>query len=473
MPEEPLRIAQFDHVSDGGDLVFVFDHRHFAVRVDDALERGILEAKQIRAEEEGFPSPQSASALPISRIQSYIRAGADPEAVARQFNIAQALVRRFSAPVETEKKYAIDQFLTVAVPPNSKAKSYGDLIDMTLRNARIAMSSITWSATRRGHEPWRIRAQFQSAGRIVTADWNWNIRDNTVSPINRQARRLIGVPDNDEANATSSLEQVLDGRGPLPFAWMENNDEDASQNLPRQNADRSVNSQSVATSKDSRESSASLSDSDTRTDAARDASSERAGNRPSIDFLSHHPQIADVSSRLAYVEGKEAQDGDDVSAASSPHQNTPSDEHEPDDHEPDEHERRHGNKYSSWMYKTAHGRAHATAPHVTRDEPSVQTAAQQHTDTHTDTSDKHVKSDKLTNSENPLRSNAVAQESHGAGESARRQPPQSPAQTSQQAARNTDKTAAASKDSTKNQDSSKKRSGRSAVPSWDEILFGD
>ncbi|MFT8355822.1 MAG: septation protein SepH [Bifidobacterium aquikefiri] len=493
MPEEPLRIAQFDHVSDGGDLVFVFDHRHFAVRVDDTLERGILEAKQIRAEEEGFPSPQSSSALPISRIQSYIRAGADPESVARQFNIAQALVRRFSTPVETEKKYAIDQFLTVAVPPNSKAKSYGELIEMTLRNARITMSSITWSATRRGHEPWRIRAQFQSSGRIITADWNWNIRDNTVSPLNRQAKRLIGVPNNQPSHGTSSLEQVLDGRGPLPFAWMENEDETASENLPLQKADLAVTSQATPISHDSHRNGESLADTKTRREAERDelsvhnafdsdgnsysgntsADGESAtfngvyhNDEPDIDFSPRDAEIADVSSSMAYIEGEE-NSGNDGSGATSQHPGTRSDEQrsdeqQSDEQQSDEHERRHVNKYSSWMYKTTHGKANAASQHShsgqqRNDQQPVRTADQQG-----EGADR-----------NTPRSSTIAREPHAAEEDARSQSPQSSTQASHQRTWNTGKATGASKESGQNQDSSKKKSGRSAVPSWDEILFGD
>lgn len=82
MADEPLREARFDHVNEHGDLVFEALNRHFTVRVTDSLERGIMEAKQVRAELEGTPQPQAASALPISQIQSMIRAGITPVRIA-------------------------------------------------------------------------------------------------------------------------------------------------------------------------------------------------------------------------------------------------------------------------------------------------------------------------------------------------------------------------------------------------------
>ena len=44
MPENSLEEARFDHVSDTGELVFVSGARKFSVKVDEALERAILEA---------------------------------------------------------------------------------------------------------------------------------------------------------------------------------------------------------------------------------------------------------------------------------------------------------------------------------------------------------------------------------------------------------------------------------------------
>ena len=101
MPDQPLVQARFDHVDAEGRLVFVAGEEQFAVHVDDTLEHAILEAKQITAEI--APRPAPSQTLPISQIQSLIRAGADPARVAERYGVSAALVRRFSASVETEK----------------------------------------------------------------------------------------------------------------------------------------------------------------------------------------------------------------------------------------------------------------------------------------------------------------------------------------------------------------------------------
>lgn len=216
MADEPLREARFDHVNEHGDLVFEALNRHFTVRVTDSLERGIMEAKQVRAELEGTPQPQAASALPISQIQSMIRAGITPVRIAAQFGVAEPLVRRFAAPVETEKKYAIDQFLSMSANKAVRgSKSNADVIAESLQTSRIDMDSLIWQATRRGHEPWRIQATFESANRTLKADWSWNMRDNSVVSLNSIAKRLLG----ETAAPVPGLANEPAGRDGARFNW--------------------------------------------------------------------------------------------------------------------------------------------------------------------------------------------------------------------------------------------------------------
>ena len=192
MPDDRLEKARFVRVSKTGDLVFSLGGREMAVSVDDTLERAILEAKQVRSEMRQAPQPHQQSTLPISQIQSLIRAGADPARVAEKYHLSEMLVRRFSMAVETEKQYAIEQFLAVAAPKDSRVRTISELVERTLASAGIGMESVTWKSTRRGLEPWRIVAIFTSAGREIHAEWTWNMHDNSVMSLNNAARKLPG-----------------------------------------------------------------------------------------------------------------------------------------------------------------------------------------------------------------------------------------------------------------------------------------
>ena len=214
MPKDRLEKARFERVSETGALVFSLGGRQFAVSLDDTLERAILEAKQVRSEQQQLEQPHEQSTLPISQIQSLIRAGADPSRVAERYGLSTTLVRRFSAAVETEKQYAIEQFLTVPAPKDSKVRTINELVERTLAAASIGMESVTWKSTRRGLEPWHIVAIFTSAGREIHAEWTWNMHDNSVVCLNNAARKLLGEQNPRTENAggaKASPEPALPG----------------------------------------------------------------------------------------------------------------------------------------------------------------------------------------------------------------------------------------------------------------------
>ncbi|MCO6558375.1 MAG: DUF3071 domain-containing protein [Bifidobacterium sp.] len=213
MPISSVADAQFDHVDEDGELVFVSKGLKFRIPVDDTLEHAILEARQILSETDEASNPGMAQTLPISSIQALIRAGAQPEKVAKKYGLSQALVRRFSAAVETEKQYAIEQFLAVSAPKGSKVHSVEDLIARTLAAARIGMESVKWGATRRGREPWLITATFSTQRNRIRAEWTWNMHDNTVECQNTAAQILLGERDTaGQSNQSEDGAQNLSGQ---------------------------------------------------------------------------------------------------------------------------------------------------------------------------------------------------------------------------------------------------------------------
>lgn len=310
MPAESYPIAQFDHVTGEGALVFSTDHGYFTVELNDALERAILEAKQIRAEQHDDKPVHQQSTLPISQIQALIRAGADPDQVARKYALNGALVRRFAAPVESEKNYAIEQFLRVRAPKESRVRTLAELIERTLVAARIPRESVQWKATRRGLEPWRIIASFQSAGHPIHAEWSWNMHDNTVVCINNAARKLIGEADTTPAvgigDQDAALNEALPNAANLPgdsarsariemtvSAWNE-------QSQPTQSEQRSASTEAAQQASDIKESAPTAPQEPVRQPDAEEATSTD-DHAPSFDT----PDVIDV--HVEAVQTKQAQ----------------------------------------------------------------------------------------------------------------------------------------------------------------------
>ncbi len=211
MPENPPKEASFDHVDADGNLIFICENTPLRIQVDDTLERAIADSHKITSKnsdehnsaDAGTNSMQSNATLPISQIQALIRAGVTPSHVAQRYNVSETQVRRFSAGVETEKQYAIEQFLLVPAPKQSNMRTIADLIERTLAKAHIGMETVQWKATRRGLEPWRISATFKTATRTIKAEWTWNMHDNSVTCANPSSRLLLG----EDVNAADTSKQ--------------------------------------------------------------------------------------------------------------------------------------------------------------------------------------------------------------------------------------------------------------------------
>ena len=125
-------------------------------------------------------------------------------------------MRRFSSAVEVEKQYAIEQFLTVPAPKESRGRTTADVVERALALSGIGMESVTWKATRRGLEPWKITATFDAAGRTARAEWSWNMHDNAVACLNSTAKKLLGTAtgargDGTEGTPSEMLPATLPG----------------------------------------------------------------------------------------------------------------------------------------------------------------------------------------------------------------------------------------------------------------------
>lgn len=196
MTEDSLQRATFIRTDEDGLLEFrVDDGRLISVEVTDELERGIIESKQILAELRGTPSPHSEKALPISTIQTLLRAGEDPQAVAEEYHLSEPLVRRFARPVDIEKHYQIDQFRHAHMPGSSMPhETVESALQAQLLQSGVRFTDVTWDATRHGHEPWRIKASFPQSGRTYTAEWAFDTPRGTITCLDQVSKRLFSAP---------------------------------------------------------------------------------------------------------------------------------------------------------------------------------------------------------------------------------------------------------------------------------------
>jgi len=409
--------AQFDHVTPDGDLVFTADGMPFLVRVDDTFERAVLEAKQIRSEKRITTAVHQQRTLPISQIQSLIRAGADPEHIARQYELSEVIVRRFATSIEAEKKYAIEQFLRVRAPKESKVRTLSELIDRTLAAARVRPESVQWKATRRGLEPWRVSATFISAGHRIHAEWSWNMHDNTVVCINNAASKLIGEMGSatgasfDDAGTQTALDEALPSSVDLPG--------DSARSARIEQTMRAWNgpgNEASSNETETRTAANTAPTSDAHADATMNAMPENAGTTPAEE--ASQSESAPAAGEYPAQKRTEASSQSDAPHSDDAHEPASSQEHKPD--EPSQQRKR---VPISALYPKQKAPAQFTPKNTGAQRPAIKPDAVQ-----------------------------SQPEQHGDDDTPTQQQPQVHRNTSEQ--------------------HSPHRSNRASMPSWDEIMFG-
>lgn len=247
-----MKQAVFDHVDDEGNLILTVDGDDVILAITDALEQGILSAKQIKSEAHDANTPPEPATIPISSIQTLVREGHAIAEIAEKYSIAQALVRRFAQPVETEKRYAIAQFLAVNTQTGAATRKLENVITHNLEEAGIDPKAVTWEATKQGRSPWKIVARFMRRDQEYKGTWMWNLRDNSVVSIDPVAKRLLGenasagtlLFGEEPANTSSrSIQAALNGRGPIPPAWLNDDHDDTAQPATSVSSDSSESSE--------------------------------------------------------------------------------------------------------------------------------------------------------------------------------------------------------------------------------------
>ncbi|BDR54786.1 hypothetical protein KIMH_08970 [Bombiscardovia apis] len=493
MPLEEIAKARFDHVSDQGDLVFACGLTLFAVSLDNTLDHAILEARQILEEEHGTPIPQASSALPISAIQAAVRAGESTEQVAKEFAVNEAIVRRFATPIETEKKYAIEQFLSMSAPKRGSGYSNEEAINRALEAVDVSMSAITWSATRRNHSPWKIRASFQASGHAVQADWTWNMKENTITCLNTPARELLegsisfitSVEEPQEVAVQESSAQYDELSSEEQLVEHDFVEEQASE---ISNEHPTTTAPTVEISTLPAAPSVEIQGTNDQVPGLTPAAVHQDLDAPAIAPVVVEPQPQDGQTSSSKQDAEdypvpppslvqtpvEAAEPDNASQTSEPTQAQDTPEHEEpeaDSHAP--------NPLTAWMYGSKRSKSQTNkTPGKTAQPESKPTRTSTSSPKTSPAQQPKVNSPAPATEPSKVPSTPLKQARQAASTSSATVPAD---QQPQQQARSNEPSTPADEPSIDNKDTKQpkeqggphKRAGRSAVPSWDEILFGE
>ena len=182
---------------DGKRLLLVDESgQEHTLAVDARLRRAFAGAPDSNGQLE---IPMESSLRPRD-IQTRIRAGETPEAVAHAAGTSVEKIMAFAAPVMAERAHVADRAQLASVRRRSSepgARTLGEAVAAQLRAHNVDPASVEWDAWRREDGRWTLTALYDVAGRVGTATFSHDPRGSFVTVDDEDARWLVGdaTPD--------------------------------------------------------------------------------------------------------------------------------------------------------------------------------------------------------------------------------------------------------------------------------------
>ncbi|MCI6585336.1 MAG: septation protein SepH [Mobiluncus porci] len=151
-----------------------------------------------------------AGSIRPKEIQSMIRGGATAEEVATAAGIELEHVKRYEAPVLSERAWAAQQARQTRVAPDPDAPDLGDLVIDRLATRGVAPESLRWDATRQPGEEWMIHLEFVQDAKTFEANWEFDMDNRVISALDEQSRWLTETAA--PSGSASLIRQSIFGR---------------------------------------------------------------------------------------------------------------------------------------------------------------------------------------------------------------------------------------------------------------------
>jgi hypothetical protein len=173
----------------------------FTVDLDPRLRAAVRgdQPRQPRDLRPGHLENQMDSTLRPRDIQTRIRAGETPEAVAEAAQTTVDRIMAFAAPVMAERAHVADRAQRSSVrrragDPGSVggARTLGEAVAGHLRSLNIDPDSVEWDAWRREDGRWTLTGEYAATRRSGSAAFTYDGPGNYVTAENDDARWLIG-----------------------------------------------------------------------------------------------------------------------------------------------------------------------------------------------------------------------------------------------------------------------------------------
>jgi hypothetical protein len=177
---------------DRSKLVLVSDSGEEYTLAADARLRAALRGDHARL---GQLEIQMDSALRPRDIQSRIRSGETPEAVAQAAQTTVDRIMAYAAPVLAERAHVTQRAQRASVRRKSgegPARLLEDAVTEQLHSRNIDPGSVEWDAWRREDGRWTLVAEYRDGERPRRAELLFDAPGRYVLAVDDEARRLVG-----------------------------------------------------------------------------------------------------------------------------------------------------------------------------------------------------------------------------------------------------------------------------------------
>ncbi len=202
---------------DGKSLVLVdlsrgADGERFRVSADErlraALRSGAPRAVAAQAE------TRVESAISPREIQARLRAGASADEVAKAAGIPTGRIQRYEAPILAERARVVSEARRASAPGphrNTPGRPLGMLVDARLVEEDADPETVEWDARRRPDGTWFVTLAMH-AGAPVRATWSWDPQARRVRAIDAGATAVL-APMPAPTTGPDSLTAVAEAAG--------------------------------------------------------------------------------------------------------------------------------------------------------------------------------------------------------------------------------------------------------------------
>lgn len=178
-----MRELELDGIHEDGEHLLLGDSdgQRYTLRIDKALRAAV------RTDRPALNMIRAEDSAPVRprEIQALLRSGRSAEDIAEESEIPLEHVRRYEGPVLAEREWTAQRARTFPVTRGGPALD--EVVSERLL-AREATGDVAWDAWRRPDGTWTLELSFSAGGRTRQAHWVADLDNRSVAAVDDEAR---------------------------------------------------------------------------------------------------------------------------------------------------------------------------------------------------------------------------------------------------------------------------------------------